>query len=185
MTQSPIICPICCVALRADTTVCSGCKEDLALLVYVQSQHGLLYNKGLELAKAGDVPGAILALQQAEGTGGRSVAATTLLGKVYAQSGRYDDARLSWERVLLIEADSAGAASGLAALDAVERADSAYVRRVPSTQGEARWRAERDDERLRFVRLAGVFLLGAVGQLLLLRAWPALSIHVHSRRSGI
>jgi nucleoid-associated protein YgaU len=78
--------------------VCPNCKSDLFPLAVLDSLGANLYRSGLELAREGQVPQAIEALQSATAYAPHQSQAWTLLGKLHAQAGRYPEALQAWDR---------------------------------------------------------------------------------------
>src|SRR5947208_58437 len=122
MAQLDIACPVCRISLPPASTTCPDCGEDLTLLVRIRLRSLILYHCGLQQAKAGQLDRAILTMNQALAADATNVDTMAVLGKLYAQSGRYEQAREAWQRCLACAPEMATAQAGLAQLDGVRKA---------------------------------------------------------------
>ncbi len=127
--KSAPVCPVCAVAPAPGRTECPDCGEDLAPLMWLQSQRALLFNEGLRLAKLGQDDAAIRLLEEACAFSSQSGDALVVLGKLYVRKGRLNEARRVWEKCLALEPDHAGASRALAQLDKLEAATARPSRR--------------------------------------------------------
>lgn len=165
MTDSILKCPICQAPLPESATKCADCGQDLVVLVHLRAQSQLLYNRGLELARAGNLEGATLALQESAAADQTNIAARNVLAKVSAQQGLDAQARETWQTVLRLAPEDATAKAGIAQLDAQQQA------KQQATAAAARKARQRTWLGLGLAFLAGLVLLA----ILVWSALPALS----------
>lgn len=122
-------CPVCGLVPAPGGTECPDCGEDLAPLMWLQSQRTLLFNEGLRRAKLGQDDAAIRLLEEACAFSSQSGDTLVVLGKLYVRKGRLDEARRVWEKCLVVEPDHTGATRALAQLDRLEAAAAKPSRR--------------------------------------------------------
>lgn len=158
MAGKSVVCPVCHVALPADSTICPDCGEDLAALVHLQLRSTILYNKALALNQVGDHDSATGALLESIAADGRNTSAMLVLGKIYAQTGRTAEARAIWEKARSLAPEDARLDTCLASLPTPDdhrgEPASTPIPIAPSRPGRSPW--------LAFAASAGTLLLGAV-----------------------
>lgn len=155
MVNQPLKCPVCQTPLPAGATVCPDCGENLAALVYLESQSQVSYNKALALSRTNDLDAAIFAARQSLEADKTNVRALVLLGKLYAQRNLRPEARAAWEQAMQLEPKQESAKAGLAILDQQERVE-AEAKKAASTAAHRRL----------WAGFAGVFAMGALTFLL-------------------
>ncbi len=99
-----MFCPNC--GIKTDENICPSCKTDILQYTLVDKMSFEAYNKGLTLAKAGDISNAIVELEKAVKYNSTNITALNLLGLCYDKLGRIADASKYWIRSCLIEDDN-------------------------------------------------------------------------------
>ncbi len=99
-----MFCPNCDTQTSED--ICPKCKTDILQYTLIDEMSYKFYNKGLSLAKRGDISGAIFELEKAVVINSNNITALNLLGLCYDRVGRIADASKFWIRSCLIEEDN-------------------------------------------------------------------------------
>lgn len=120
-------CPLCNFAAGNDGT-CPDCGQDLSPLTYLTERPSALYNRGLELAAAGDDDGAARHLEAALAENPALTDAWVVLGKIRARAGDVDTARRVLAEAVRRDPSHRGAAAASAALDARAARERAVLR---------------------------------------------------------
>lgn len=108
------VCPVCDAPLGADEQACARCGADLTALRLVLSFSTYHANQALRLARVGEGTSAIDHAHAAAALDPGNVGALHLLARLYARSGRHDQALEAWSRVLALDPDHQGAQAGSA-----------------------------------------------------------------------
>jgi LysM repeat protein len=124
--------------------------------VHLRAQSQLLYNRGLELARVGDLKSAMLALQEGVTADPTNIAALNVLAKVYAQQGLDEQARETWQAVLKSAPDDTSAKAGIAQSDARQQAIQQSAAAAAGAIKQRKWL------QLGLAFLAGLVLLAIV-----------------------
>jgi tetratricopeptide (TPR) repeat protein len=98
MDNQPVSCPVCHIPLPPGTTICPDCKQDLSAFIYLGHQSGILYNQGLNLARAGDDETAIAYLRKSLEEDKNNLPAALVLGKIFARRKEYFQAKTVWDQ---------------------------------------------------------------------------------------
>jgi nucleoid-associated protein YgaU len=133
--MTPITCPIDGTDLGDDERQCPKCGEDLSALVYLRQLPQQMYEEGVRQARAGQLDDAAESLTAALRLVPDLAGAQVVLGKVYAQQGRYDEAIAIWRRVLARDPDNPKAQAGIQAAEARQKAAQARARRRRTCTG--------------------------------------------------
>lgn len=88
-------CPYCKATLTAGDT-CEKCGSDVKLFKKLYSISNRCYNEGLEKAKARDLSGAVISLQNSLKINKKNTEARNLLGLIYSEMGETVDALSEW-----------------------------------------------------------------------------------------
>ncbi len=99
-----MFCPNC--GIKTDESICPSCQTDILQYTLVDKMSFEAYNKGLSLAKDGDISGAIVELEKSIKYNGTNITALNLLGLCYDRVGRIGDASKYWIRSCLVEDDN-------------------------------------------------------------------------------
>ena len=173
-----LTCPICSARQSGTATDCPQCGSDLSILGQLENLSHRYYNEALSLAKdpathheAIEKLHAALTLDPAHGE------SRIVLGKLYAQRGRYDEAIAQWQRVMELAPEGSDARDKAArAIDKASQMKDRMRRQEDTERSKA---VEMDTARRRRGRLtlacAGIasFALGILGAFLVMRGQPA------------
>ncbi len=99
-----MFCPNC--GIKTDENICPSCNTDILQYTLVDKMSFEAYNKGLSLAKSGDISGAIVELEKSIKFNSTNITALNLLGLCYNRIGRIGDASKYWIRSCLVEDDN-------------------------------------------------------------------------------
>jgi nucleoid-associated protein YgaU len=139
-------------------------------LLYLRLRSPILYNEALVEAQSGNVSRAIVLLEQAIDADDTNVVAYTVLGKLYAQQGRFDRAQAAWERALALDPQQEAVAAGRRALASLIEHEGklppAVVAPLPNRPALAGW--------LPF-QLAAAFAVGCLAFFILLHVTAQLA----------
>jgi len=153
-----ITCPIDQTSLRESQSHCPTCGMDLSLFISLEQLPQRLYNEGLQRARSGDLDTAIETLAAAAALAPDMAEPRVVLGKVYAQQGRFEQAVATWRQALTIDPGNHKASAGMQAAEALLR----------STQG--------DDSRSRLLSrlmIAGGLVVALLAGIGLSLGWQA------------
>jgi nucleoid-associated protein YgaU len=178
-----LLCPVCQTPQLPSSSVCPGCGEDLAALLHLQARQKLLYNAALRLAKQGQTEMAIASLVQANEIALADPTIMVVLGKLYAQQGRYDNARSSWIKALELRPGIAEAEAGLRRLDAMAQEATTAKASREKEQAAALKRNRQVNQRRSLMTLVGAFVAGAIVLFLFQLVWPQSSAAQSTSRS--
>ena len=171
MTSS-LLCPICQTPQLPTSSVCPGCGENLAPLLHIQARHTLMYNLALRLAKEGQTEKAIANLVQANELAPNDPAILVVLGKLYAQQGRYENAKSSWTKALELCPSMVEAEAGMRRLEDMAQ-EATAVKANHEKEKFAGFQRERQLHQRRYLMtLVGVFAAGFIALYLLQLVWP-------------
>lgn len=135
MEQEPFRCPQCGQEIPSEAVICPHCSSDLSALARLQWEHAIHHNAALALAQQGELELArarlLLALERNEGF----VPSHTLLAKVNARLGRWEEARQSARRAAEIAPDDEAVQ---ALWPAIQRAEQEAVARERRRQEQLR-----------------------------------------------
>jgi len=133
-------CPACGKQNPADTTTCS-CGADLTLLVCLEGQCDAWFNRALAALAEGRPGRAVEWLSACCAARPSDAAAWRALARVWAQIGRWDDARRAVERAAEVDPDAPDLEAIRQAI--AEAATPARTQKAAKTQRADRTRAGR------------------------------------------
>ncbi len=115
-------CPHCQTENREDRETCYACGKDISTLRLVVNKARQHYNDALEHAERNRTEEAIEELKRALDLDASLVNAYVVLGTLYAQQGKFLDARDCWNRALAINPEMARAHDYLERVESVQAA---------------------------------------------------------------
>lgn len=111
--QTSLDCPVCGVAVTDGHTACQQCDVDLGPLLLVDGLAPAYYNQGLRFAREGKVTQAMEQLHMALSFNPLHTDTLVVMGKLYAQQTRYNQAVSCWQQALTIDPNNAKAWAGI------------------------------------------------------------------------